>query len=462
LEHTSKRVLLLDSTLREGEQAPGVSFSVKEKIEIAKKLDEIGIDIIEAGNPKVSKDVKEAVKNIAELGLRAEIIGHARAIKSDIDEVIDCDTDGIGIFLGTTDVRLRDQLRKTPQEAVQLAVEAVEYAKAHGLKIRFTPEDATRTTYDFLIEISRATIAAGADRISLADTVGILTPERARNMFGRLTKELTVDLETHCHNDLGLAVANSLASMEGGAKIIDVTVNGIGERSGIASLQEIATALKIHYGIDTVNLSELPELSKIVEKYSGIALSPHTPIVGDNAFTHKAGVHTAAVLVNPTIYEGFPPELVGKKRDIILDKYAGRHALKARLDKLGISLSEDQLLAMLVAIKERPTITNFRDADLIELAESITGMKFQANVPEAIEATMLIKCESNVYTSSIARKVRVVRGVRKVYEISGDYDIEVFIVAASTPELNNSLEKIRESEGVVATNTRLIFKKFDS
>jgi len=338
---------------------------------------------------------------------------------------------------------------------------AVEHAKTQGLKVRFTAEDASRTDRDFLLRICKAAEEAGADRISIPDTVGIMTPDNVRELFQDLSSKLKAELDTHCHNDLGMSTANTLAALEGGATAAHVTINGLGERSGIAPLSEVAVALKVVYGIQTVRLEQLPALSLLIEKLSGIVPAPNTPIIGENAFTHKAGVHVAGVLANPSTYEGFPPDLIGRQRDIIIDKYTGIHAVKSRLERLGVALSEAQVIQVVQAIKERPTISRFRDADIIGLAEQVTGKNLKAEVPSKVEAILRVKCESNVYTTAIARRLRALKQISKVYEVTGNYDIEVSITADSTVELNDVLERIREIEGVHATETQLILKKFE-
>lgn len=459
IEH---KVLLLDSTLREGEQSPGVSFTVDEKLEIARKLDEVGLDMIEAGDPNVSNDVYDAVKKIAAERLDAEVLAHCRAVVGDIDRARSCDVQRIAIFLATSKTHLQDKLRKSEEEAVNLAVKAIEYAREHGMKVRFTAEDASRTDYSFLAKICKAAETAGADRISIPDTVGIMDPDAMRALFGKVSKDIGAELDAHCHNDLGLATANALAALEGGATAVHVTVNGIGERSGITRLSEVAVALKVLHGIDTVKLDELPSLSLLVEKYTGIPVAPNSPVVGDYAFAHKSGVHTAAVLANPTTYEPYAPDLVGKQREIVIDKYTGRHAVKAKLERLGISLSDEQVQSLVQTIKDKPMIRFYRDADLVELAERMTGLSLAASIPTQVEALMLIKCESNIYTTAVARKVLAIRNVASVYEISGDFDVEARVVANSIAELNDALERIRGIRGVQSTNTRFIFKKFET
>jgi len=456
-----RKPIILDTTLREGEQTPGVNFSVDEKVEIAGKLSEIGVNMIEAGDPNVSKDLYEAVKKIANEGLSSEILAHCRAVKKDLDRAIDCNVDRIAIFFGTSKTHLTYKLKKQEDEAIKIIIDTIDYARSHGLKVRFTAEDATRTDYSFLVRICKAAAEAGADRISIPDTVGVMNPLKIRSLFSDLSKDINVELDSHCHNDLGMATANTLASFEGGATALHVAVNGLGERSGITSLSDLAVALKVIYDIDTLNLAELPSLSLMVEKFSGVFLSPNTPIVGESAFIHKAGVHVAGVLENPMTYEGFPPDLIGRHREIMIDKYTGAHAVKARLEKLGITLTNEQISGIVKAIKNESNVTRFRDVDLLELSEKISGRDFSAKIPHRIEALILIKCKSNVYTSAIARKLRAIKGVDKVYEISGDHDIEISLIANSTTELNDTLERIREVEGVVATETRLVLKKFE-
>lgn len=453
------KVLVLDSTLREGEQTPGVSFSLEEKLEIARKLDEIGVHMIEAGHPSVSKDVYEAVKQVAKENLRAEVLAHCRAVLADVDKAIECDVDRIAIFLGATEEKLKS-MKMTEEKAIETTVKVVEHAKDHGFKVRFTAEDATRARREFMVKLCKAAIDAGADRISLPDTVGIMTPDRIRSFFKELSEELRgAELDAHCHNDLGLSVANALAAVEGGATAVHVTVNGLGERSGITPLEVFAPALRVLYGIDTVDLSKLPEVSRLVEKYSGVVIAPNHPIVGESAFSHKAGVHTAAVLFDPKTYEAFPPELVGRQREIVISKYTGKAAVEDRLRRLGITLTEEQLMMVVRAIKERPEVRRFNDDDLIYMVEKVVGIKYPVEVPRNVEALVAVKCESNVYTTAIARRILNIRGVEQAYEVSGDFDIEAKVSVDSVKELNECLENIRSIKGVVTTNTRMVLKK---
>ncbi len=458
-----KPVYLVDTTLREGEQTPGVSFTIEQKLDIARKLDELGVDMIEAGHPAVAPDVEKAVRLIVKEGLQAEIIGHSRATKYDIEKAAECEVDRIAIFYGVSDLHLRYKHKVSREEALQIIAEHVEFARSHGVKVRFTAEDASRTELDYLIQVVKTAHEAGADRVSLADTVGILTPFRARDLFSKVKQAVpTVELDIHAHNDLGMAVANCLAAFEGGATGIHVTVNGLGERCGIASLQEVAVSLKVLYNIDTVDLKRIVEISKLVERYSGIVLPPHAPVVGDNAFTHKAGVHVAGVLSNPETYEPYPPELVGRTRDWVIDKYTGRKAVKARLERLGVYLTDEELDLVVMKIKERSEVRHWRDEDLLELVEEVTGRRVVLRPPEKIEALVWIKCESTIYTTSVARRVSAIPGVKEVMEITGEYDIVARVSARDQIQLNNIVETIRELRGVKETFTQIVLKKLET
>lgn len=372
-------IQILDSTLREGEQTPGVTFTVEEKLKIANLLDEFGVDIIEAGHPRVSADIYRGVKEISSQGFRSEILAHCRAINEDIDIARSCDVDWVGIFFCVSNRRLEKQFRSNIDEAIELVSNAVEYAKSYGLKVRYTPEDAVRTDYSSLIKISRAAMRAGADRISIADTVGAMTPTKMYELFKKLKSDLNVKLNVHCHNDLGLATANSLAAYEAGATTIDVSVNGLGERVGITPLSELCVALHCGYNIQNKwKLEMLPQISDFVSQYSGLYIAHNTPIVGQNAFLHNAGLHVAAVLNDPSFYEVIPAELVGKKRGFILDKMASVHTIKEKLKQMKIHSDEKNVNKIMeyAKSKEKGTITDYEIINLLNYNE-IVRMGYQ-------------------------------------------------------------------------------------
>ena len=458
------KVGILDSTLREGEQTPGVVFNIEQRVEIAKALSDLGVTMIEAGHPAVSPDIYEGIKRIVNLKregiIRSEIVGHSRAVKRDIEIAAELEVDRIAIFYGVSDIHLKAKHKTTREEALRVISETISYAKSHGVKVRFTAEDGSRADFDFLVKVAKTARDAGADRVSIADTVGILYPSKTKELFSAMTREVSnLEFDIHAHNDLGLAVANALAAVEGGATIIHATVNGLGERVGIVPLQQIAAAVKYHFGIDVVKLDKLQYVANLVEKYSGIPMQPNYPITGDYAFLHKAGVHVAGVLNDPRTYEFMPPETFGRSRDYTIDKYTGKHALKDRYEKLGVKLGDAELDQILAKIKSNPNIRFYRDVDLLELAEEVTGRVLKPRPPEYIEAIISVKCDSNVYTTAVTRRLSVISGVKEVMEISGDYDIIVKVVARDSNELNHIIESIRAVKGVKSTLTSLVLKK---
>ncbi len=361
---------ILDTTLREGEQTPGVYFRLEDKIQIARKLDEFGVDFIEAGHPRVSNEIRQAVEQIAKLNLDANILAHSRAVESDVDLARQCDADWVGIFFSVRDKRLEEQFRKNIDQAVDLVTDVVSYAKAHGLKVRYTPEDTVRSPWENVVRVAKAAEAAGADRVSVADTVGIMTPIRMFEFFSRLKNEVKIPINVHCHNDLGMAVANSLTAYEAGAALIDVTVNGLGERTGIADIGPVTTALTTQYGLkDQWELHLLPELSGMVEDACGMPVSPQYPIVGENAFRHNAGLHVAAVMMNPEHYESIPASLVGRKRSVVVDRFAGIPTLEYKARELNVNVRPQELERILIRIKseERAIVS---DNEFLEMLES--------------------------------------------------------------------------------------------
>jgi methanogen homocitrate synthase len=347
-----KDIEICDVTLRDGEQTPGVVFTKEEKIAIAEKLDSIGIEVIEAGFPVVSKTEEEMVREIAHLGLDARICCLARSVAKDIDVALRCDVDFVSIFIATSDLHLKYKYHKTFKEAESCALDVLDYAKDHGLTVRFAAEDATRTDVDVLKSIFRAAEEHGADYVSIADTVGILNPSTTHYLVSEIKKTVKTKVCIHCHNDLGMAVANTVSGAEAGAFQLHTTVNGIGERCGNASLEELLVSLRVQYGIDRYDVSQLAELSSLVEQYSGIPIPRIKPIVGANAFAHESGIHVAAVLENPMTYELYAPEMVGCKREIIIGKHTGSKALKGVVQKMGYDLSREQMCSLLDRVKK--------------------------------------------------------------------------------------------------------------
>lgn len=341
---TGTKVRIFDTTLRDGEQSPGVSITPEQKLQIAIKLDRLGVDVIEAGFPIVSHGEVQAIRSIKKSGLNAEICGLARALNSDIDLVMDCDLSYVHIFIATSDIHMQYKLKMAPEEVMQKAVNAVEYAKSHGLQVEFSAEDATRSDLTFLTKVFRAVGEAGTDRIDIPDTVGYATPEFISNLVGIIKEQISVPISLHCHNDFGLAVANSIAGINAGAKCAHVTVNGLGERAGNASLEEFVMALQCLYKKEhNIDTKLLYETSKSVSNIMGIAVQANKAIIGENAFGHESGIHTHGILNNPLTYEPIDPEMVGRKRWLQAGKHAGAHGIRAMLEEFGIECTDEQL-----------------------------------------------------------------------------------------------------------------------
>lgn len=351
------RIKIFDTTLRDGEQSPGVNLNQQEKLEIAKQLERLGVDRIEAGFPASSKGDFQAVKAIADTIKSTSVIALARTVKSDIDTAWEAlkgaAKPAIHIFLATSPIHMEYKLRKTPEEVIATSVEMVRYAKERFDEVQWSAEDASRSDLNFLAEIIEKVIDAGATVINLPDTVGYSTPAEYGNMFKFMKENVPnidqVTLSCHCHDDLGMAVANSIAAVENGATQVEGAVNGIGERAGNASLEEIAVALKIRsdfYPYQTnLVLNEIKRTSDLVSKLTGMHVQANKAIVGRNAFSHESGIHQDGVLKHVETYEIITPEMVGvqEANTLFLGKHSGRHAFKEKVQEFGIELTEIEL-----------------------------------------------------------------------------------------------------------------------
>jgi len=361
VEKEPNRIGILDSTLREGEQHPGVSFTNKQRIQIAWMLDYFGVDQIEI-SPIISNDHAVATKTIIKQGLSADIVAHGRALKEDIDVSLKCDASWVAAYLGISDIHLKDKLRISRDEALNRAVKTVEYAKSHGLKIRFTVEDGCRADPQFLIKVCKAIEEAGVDRISLPDTVGVLRPIGMYNFVKSVRSEVNVPLDAHVHNDIGFALANAFAACDAGADQIHTTIDGIGERTGIPSLAETAVALAYLYkSPNDFRLDMLVDLSRLIEQYTTIRPYDSKPIVGESAYKHKAGTHLAAILRNPAAYEPIPPRTVGQTRKAVFGELAGKTGAEYLMSILGLEKNVENAKNVANGLK------NLRMGDLIEI-----------------------------------------------------------------------------------------------
>ena len=350
------KVRIFDTTLRDGEQTPGIALTPEQKLAIAQKLDELGVDAIEAGFPIISDGERKAVKDIACAGLKAEICGLTRTEKKDIDAAVTAGLKYIHTFIATSDIHLRYKLNLTREQVVTKAVEAVEYAKSLGLQVEFSAEDATRTDREFLKKVFRAVTEAGTDRIDIPDTVGYSTPQYIAEITKDAIDATHLPVSVHCHNDFGLAVANAISAIQAGAQCAHVTINGIGERAGNASLEEFVMALQclqFDKKFETnINTKLLYDTSRYVSKIVGVQVQPNKAIVGENAFGHESGIHTHGILSNPLTYEPISPELVGRTRWFQVGKHAGTHGVSAMLEEYGIQPSKEQTHDILDRIKK--------------------------------------------------------------------------------------------------------------
>ncbi|MEM0448618.1 MAG: 2-isopropylmalate synthase [Methanomassiliicoccales archaeon] len=372
-----KRVEIFDTTLRDGEQTPGIALSVEDKVKIAEALSELGVDVIEAGFAITSSGEKEAVRRIASLGLKPRICSLSRCRKEDVDAVIDCGVDYIHMFLATSDIHMKHKLRMSPSEVKARAVEMVEYAKDHGLTVEFSCEDATRTRIDFLKEMHVAVQEAGADKINMPDTVGTMTPPAMEHLVREVMTVTKVPLSMHNHNDFGLAVANSLAGVRFGARQVHVCVNGLGERAGNAALEEVVLGLIAFYGVKTnIETSRIGYTCKLVSRLTNFPIPANKPVVGSNAFAHESGIHVHGVLRDPSTYEAFSPELVGMQRHIVMGKHTGAHSVREKLKEYDVEVTEEQLAAVVEQVKRLAEGgKQVDDAEILALASHYSGMK---------------------------------------------------------------------------------------
>src|SRR5580692_8030633 len=377
----SDHVVFFDTTLRDGEQSPGCSMTTQEKLTMAHALEDLGVDIIEAGFAMASEGDFAAIATITQAVHKPKIASLARAKQEDIEmaarAVQFADRPRIHVFLASSDLHLEYKLKISRQEALDRTAESVRLARSLVDDVEFSPEDATRSDRDFLVEIVRVAIEAGATTINMPDTVGYTTPEEYGRMFRDVRERIpAVDeqgiiLSSHCHDDLGLAAANSLAAIEAGARQVECTINGIGERAGNASLEEIAAALYVRndkYGLTTsIKLEQLYPTSQVLGNIITFKPSPNKAIVGANAFAHESGIHQHGMLANPLCYEIMTPSLVGVSRtSLVLGKHSGRAALRHRLEQLGYTLSREELQQTyyrFVALADRKK--NIYDQDLI-------------------------------------------------------------------------------------------------
>jgi len=370
-----RKIRIFDTTLRDGEQTPGVAFTFDKKLDIAHALSDLGVDIIEAGFPINSEEEFRAVKTIANNVDGSIVAALARALPKDIESAIDSGVGLVHTFISTSPEHLKYQMNKTETEVYNMAVAAVEQVKDAGLPCMFSPMDATRSDIPFLSKVVKGAEKAGADIVNIPDTVGVMYPTQMRNLISKMRNKIDIDIDVHCHNDFGMAVANTLAGIEGGADQAQVAVNGLGERAGNADLEQVVMGIQVLYGYKTqIDTKKLYTTSKLVERYSGIRIMPNFPIVGDNAFAHESGIHQHAVLKHASTFEPIKPEMVGAKTRLVLGKHVGVHGIDAKLRELGIKVGKSQIRDITKKVKDLGAKgKQVVEEDLVAIAEDVLG-----------------------------------------------------------------------------------------
>jgi 2-isopropylmalate synthase len=438
-----KYIRIFDTTLRDGEQTPGVSLTFEDKIEIARQLSKLGVDSIEAGFPASSDGERKVMKEIVKAGLDSEICGLARANRNDIDAAIECDVDAVHVFIPTSPVQMQYAVNLTPEQVVSATVDSVEYVKKHGLTCEFSPMDATRSELPFLKQVCQAAEKAGMDRLNVPDTVGIMIPRTISKLIEDIKTAVTVPISIHCHDDFGMAVANSLAAVEAGAAQVHCTINGLGERAGNASLEEVVMALHMIYKLKTgVNSRLLYSTSRMVATLTGISVQANKAIVGENAFAHESGIHTRGVTVKPLTFEPIKPEVVGRTRKLVAGKLAGTRGIKAELEEISIHPTEEQLKEIVQRVKDLGDKGKMvTDADLLALTSAVMGGVIQ-------EEKIVDLCDMAVVTGI---KVIPTASVRLVLDgkeyIAAETGVgPVDAVLKAIQKLTHNLAKIRLKE----------------
>ena len=368
-----EKVIIYDSTMRDGEQMPRVSFKPEEKLQIAEMLADVGVPQIEAGFPAVSETEKLTVKKIVDLNLDAEILALSRTCRQDIDAAIESEADMVMLFTATSELHLKYKYRMTKEQQLAKVTDAFDYARDNGIKFSFSTEDSTRTDYDYLLEVFNLAKDSGACRLGIADTTGCIMPSALGNLVKNLSSQYDLPFSVHLHNDFGLGLANALSSIENGATAIATTINGIGERAGNVPTEQLAIALKTLYGIDTgIDISRLKGVCDKVSQISGIPIAANHPWFGENAFKHESGIHVAAILSNPLTYECVLPETLGLEREFVLGKHSGHIAVMNKLASMDINLTEEQLDRIVAMVKERAQNGSLiDDASLLAMVEEV-------------------------------------------------------------------------------------------
>lgn len=347
-----RQIYVVDTTLRDGEQTAGVVFANEEKLAIATMLSDLGVDQLEVGIPTMGGDEKNVIKSIVKRNLKSSIMAWNRAVISDIQESIDCGVDAVAISISVSDIHIKNKLKTSREWVLENMVKSVEYAKKNGLYVSVNGEDASRADREFLIKFMKAAKEVGADRFRYCDTVGVMGPFQIEEEIKCLHDNAKLDIEMHTHNDFGMATANAIAGLRGGANHVGVTVNGLGERAGNAALEEVVMALKFVYGCDVnMDTTMFREISEYVSKASGRELPIWKAIVGTNMFAHESGIHADGAIKNPKNYEAFDPSVVGLERQIVIGKHSGKAAIVNKFKEYNIELTNEEASVILEMVR---------------------------------------------------------------------------------------------------------------
>lgn len=375
---TGKEIFIVDTTLRDGEQTAGVVFANEEKIAIASMLSDLGVDQLEVGIPTMGGDEKEAIKSIVKRNLKSSIMAWNRAVIKDIEQSIDCGVDAVAISISVSDIHIKHKLKTSREWVLENMVKSVEFAKKNGLYVSVNGEDASRADRDFLIEFIEAAKQAGADRFRYCDTVGVMEPFKINEDIKYIYEKTKFDIEMHTHNDFGMATANAIAGIVGGASHVGVTVNGLGERAGNAALEEVLMALMFVYNYGgSVDTKMFREVSEYVSRASGRVLPAWKAIVGDNMFAHESGIHADGAIKNPKNYEAFDPGIVGLERQIVIGKHSGKAGIINKFKEYAIELddvSAQDILEMVRSTSVRLKRSLF-DKELVQIYKEYSRLK---------------------------------------------------------------------------------------